>query len=92
MWVVLLKSSSSEEFETKKIFFNFVVFEELSRIEVFCEHVIVDMILFAFSVIFLHIKTFFLKILIQNYISRHKKNELWNPNRRKAIQRLVLVS
>ena len=37
MWVVSLKSSSSVELETKKIFFNFVFFEELSRIEVLCE-------------------------------------------------------
>ena len=40
MWVVSLKSSSSLDFEIKKIFVNFVIFEELPRIEVLCEHVI----------------------------------------------------
>ena len=49
------------EFETRKIILNFAFFEELSRIEVLCEHVIFDMILFTFSVIFLQIKTIFLK-------------------------------
>ena len=37
MWVVSLKSWSSVEFKSKKIFLNFVFFEELSRIEVLCE-------------------------------------------------------
>ena len=39
IWVVSLKSSSSAEFETKKIFFSFFFFEEFSRIEFLCEHV-----------------------------------------------------
>ena len=38
MRVVSLKSLSSVEFKTKKIFLNFVFFEDLSRIEVLCEH------------------------------------------------------
>ena len=36
--VVSLKSSSTVEFEIKKIFLNFVIFEELSRFKVLCEH------------------------------------------------------
>ena len=47
MWVVSLKSS----------FFS----EELSRIEVFCEHGIFGMILFTFSVNFRQIKIFLIK-------------------------------
>ena len=62
MWVVSLWSSSSLEFEIKKIFLTFVVFEELSRIELLCEHVIFGMISFTFSVIFLQIMIFSLKI------------------------------
>ena len=37
MWVLSLKSSSSVEFEIKKIF---VFFEELSKLKVLCEHVV----------------------------------------------------
>ena len=60
--MVSLKSSSSVEFEIKKIFLNFVFFfEKLSRIEALCEHVIFGMILFTFSVIFLQIKSFSVK-------------------------------
>ena len=50
--------SSSVEFETKKIFLNFIFFEEISRIEVLCEHGIFGMILFTFSVIFHQFKIF----------------------------------
>ena len=60
MWVVSLESSSSVEFETKKIFLKFVFFfEELSMIEVLCENGIISMILLTFSEIFLQIKIFF---------------------------------
>ena len=59
--MVLLKSSSSVDFKIKKIFFIFVFFEELSRIEVLCEHRIFGMILFTFSVIFLKIIIFSLQ-------------------------------
>ena len=91
MWVVSLKSSSSAEFETKKIFLKFVFFfEELSRIEVFCEHLIFDMILFIFSVIF-QFKIFIIKN-IDSKLHFTPQNQLWVPNRRKAIKRLVLVS
>ena len=38
MWVVSLKSWSSIEFKIKKIFLIFFFFQELSRIEVLCEH------------------------------------------------------
>ena len=63
--MVSIKSSSSIEFDTKKIFPDFVFFlEELLTIEVLCEHVIFDMILLSFSVIFLQIKTFFIKKMI----------------------------
>ena len=51
MSVISLKSSSSLEFVTKKIFFSFE-FLELSRIEVLCEPVIFGMISFNFSVFF----------------------------------------
>ena len=65
--MVSLKSSSSVEFKIKKIFLNFVFFfEELSRIEVLCEHGIFGMILFTFSVISLQIKIF----SINNSISK----------------------
>ena len=57
-----LKSSSSLQFEIKKIFLNLVLFEELSRIEILFEHVIFGMISFTFSVIFLQIMIFSLKI------------------------------
>ena len=36
--MVSLKSSSSLEFEIRNIFLNFVLFEELSRFKVSCEH------------------------------------------------------
>ena len=49
--MVSLKSCSSVEIKIKKYFLNFVFFEELSRIEVLCEHGIFGMILFTFSVI-----------------------------------------
>ena len=39
MWVVSWKSSSSVEFRIKKIFLNFVFFEELSRFKVLCDDV-----------------------------------------------------
>ena len=54
--MVSLKNWFGVELKNKKIFLNFVFFEELTRIENLCEHVI---ILFTFSVIFLQIKTFF---------------------------------
>ena len=50
--MVSLKSTSSVEYGIKKIFLNFIFFEELSRIEVLFEHGIFGMILFNFSVIF----------------------------------------
>ena len=69
MWLVLLKSSSSVAFETIKVLLNFILFEELSKIEILCEPVIFRMILF--SVIFLKMKIFFYwKMLIKKYISR----------------------
>ena len=64
--MVSLKSSSSVEFKIKKIFLNFVFFDELSRIEVLCVQGIFGMILFTFSVIFLQIKIFSIKIVIQS--------------------------
>ena len=60
--MVSLKISSSLDFEIKKSFLSFVFFEELSRIEVLCEHVIFGMISFTFSVIFLQSMIFSLKI------------------------------
>ena len=59
MWVVSLKSSSSVEFETKKIFLNFIFFEELSRIE-FCDNGIISIILLTFSEILVQIKISFI--------------------------------
>ena len=90
--MVLLKSCSSVEFKIKKIFLNFVFFEELSTLEILCEHGIFGMILFTFSVIFLQIKILSIKIVFQIYISCHKMNQLCVPNRLKATKRLVLVS
>ena len=88
MWVVSLKSCSSVEFKTKKIFLNFVFFfEELSTIEVLCEHGIFGMILFISSVIFLQIKILSKKIIFQINISCHKLNQLCVPNRLKAIKK-----
>ena len=90
--MVSLKSSSSVEFEYKKIFLIFVFFEELSSTEVLCEHEwIFGMILFSFREIFLQIKIFSIKIVFQIYISCHKMNQLCVPNRLKAIKRLVLL-
>ena len=91
MWVVSLKNSSSVEFGTN-FCLNFVFFEEISRIDFLCEQGIFVMNLFSFSVIFHQIKIIFIKISIQNYISRHKMHQFWVPNRRKAMKRLVLVS
>ena len=56
MWVVSLKSSHRVEFETKKDFFYFRFFEELSRIEILCEHGIFSMILFTLSVFWLKLR------------------------------------
>ena len=66
MCVVSLKSSSIVEFEIKKIFLNFVFFEELSRFKVSCEHWIFGLLLFTFTVIFVRINVFSSKNLIQN--------------------------
>ena len=65
--MVSLKSSSSVEFEIKKIFLNFVFFfEELSMFKVSCEHWIFGSLLFTFTVIFVRINVFSTKNLIQN--------------------------
>ena len=85
--MVSLKSCSSVEFKIKKIFLNFVFFEELSRIEFLCEHGIFGMTLFTFSVTFLKIKIFSIKIEFQIFISCHKKNQLCVPNSLKAIEK-----
>ena len=90
--MVSLKSPSSVEFKIKMIFSNFFFFEQLSRIEVLCEHRMFGMILFIFSVIFLQIKIFSIGLIFQNYISRHKMNQFCLPNRLKMIKRPVLVS
>ena len=84
--MVSLKSSCSVEFGIKKIFFNFLFFE-LSRFDVLCEHMIFGMILFTLRRIFIQIKIFSVKIVIQNYISCHKMNPFCVPNRRKAIKK-----
>ena len=67
----------------KKDFLNFVFFEELSRFKVLCEHGIFGIILFTFSVIFVQIKIFSIKILIQIYISLYKIKQFF-ANRRKG--------
>ena len=64
--MVSLKSSSSVEFEIKKIFLNFGFFEELSRFKVSCEHWIFGSLLFTFTVFFVRINVFSTKNLIQN--------------------------
>ena len=64
--MVSLKSSSSVEIEIKKIFLNFVFFEELSSFKVSCEHWIFGSLLFTFTVIFVRINVFSTKNLIQN--------------------------
>ena len=63
--MVSLKSSFSVEFENTKIFLNFVVFEELSRFKVSCEHWIFGSLLFTFTVIFVRINVFSTKNLNQ---------------------------
>ena len=50
------------------------------------------MILFTFRVIFVQSKNYSIKIIVQNYISGHKMNQFYVPNRRKAIKGLILVS
>ena len=92
MWVVSLKSCSSVEFKIKKIFWISFFFEQLSRIEILCEHGIFGMNLFTFSVIFLQIKLFSIKIVFQIYVLCHKMDQLCVPNRLKLIKRLVLFS
>ena len=64
--MVSLKSSSSVEFELKKIFLKFVFFEELLRFKVSCEHWIFGSLLSTFTVIFVRINVFSKKNLIQN--------------------------
>ena len=86
-WVISLKSCSSVEFKIKDFFEFRFFFEELSRIEVLCEHWIYGMILFTFTVIFLQIKIFSMKMVFQIYISCHKMNQLCVPNRLKAIKK-----
>ena len=71
--------------QNENFFLSFVFFE-LSRIEVLLEHEIFGMILFTFSVIF-QINIFPIKIVIHNYISRHKTNQYCVPNRRKEIKK-----
>ena len=85
----IIKKLFQRRFQNKKkISLNFVsFFEELSRIEVLCEHGIFGMILFTLSVIFLQIKIFSIKIVFQIYISCHKLNQLCVPNRLKAIKK-----
>ena len=48
---------------------------------------IFGMILFTLRRIFIQIKIFSVKIVIQNYISCHKMNPFCVPNRRKAIKK-----
>ena len=90
--MVSLKSSSSVEFEIKKIFLNLLIFEELSRFRVLCEHEIFGMILFIFSEIFLQIKIISRNVVFQNYISCHKMHQFCVPNRLKAIKKDYLGS
>ena len=81
------KSSSSVQFEIKKIFLNFVCFEELSRFKVSCEHEIFGSLLFTFSLIFVRINIFSINILNQNYLSRYKKHEFGAPKTRKTVKK-----
>ena len=69
--MVSLKSSSSVEVGIKEIFLNFVFSEELLRFKVLCEHRTFDMILFTFSLIFVQLKIFSIKISVQDNISRY---------------------
>ena len=71
----IIKKLVQRKIHNWKDFLNFVVFEEFLRIEVLCEHGILGMILFAFSVICPQIKILILKNVIQNYISRDKNKK-----------------
>ena len=82
----IIKKLFQRRTQKQKDFLNFKFFEELSRIEVLCEHGIFGMILFTFTVIFLQIKIFSIKIVFQIYISCHKMNQSCVPNRLKAIK------
>ena len=56
-WVVSLKSSSSVQFEVKKLISFF--FEDFSRFKFSCEHGISSSLLFTFRVIFVELTIFF---------------------------------
>ena len=60
--ILYLKISPTEAVHQLLVFF-----EEILRIEVLCERGIIGMILFTFSVTFLQIKIFSLKIVFQNF-------------------------
>ena len=90
MRIVSLKSSSSVKFEVKKIFWFFCRGVTEDWRFVWTRDSWHDFV--HFSVIFLRIKIFSMKIVLQNYISRHRINQFCVPHRRKAVKILVLVS
>ena len=83
----IIKKLFQRRIQNYKDFLNFVFFEELSKIEILCEYGIFCMILFTFSVTFLQIKIFSIKIVFQIFISWHKMNKLRVPNSLKAIKK-----
>ena len=87
MRVVSIKNLSSVEFKIN--FFRISFFKDLSRFKILCEQEIFGLILFTFRVIFVQIKIFSIEKVIQNYISRYKKNQFRVFNRRRSIKILV---
>ena len=71
---------------------NFVFFAELWRFKFLCERRTFGVILLTFSLNFVNIKIFSIKISIQDYILRHSVKLFCLRKRRKATKRLLLVT
>ena len=85
--MVSLKSSSSVEFEIKKSFLNFDCYEELLRFKFSFERGIVGSHMFTFSVIFVRINNFYIKNLIQSYLSCSKMHQFGVPKRKQTTEK-----
>ena len=88
----IIKKLIQRRIRNLKNFLNFVFFQELSRFELSCEHLIFGSLFVQFYRNFRWITIFSMIIFILNYISSRKTNHFSDPNWRKAIKRLVLVS
>ena len=82
--MVSLKSRSSVEFKIKKILFLSFLFSRSYRGSKICVN---TGYLFTFSVIFLQIKIFSIKMVFQTQIFCQKMNRFCDPNRLKATKK-----